>query len=198
MQRVLLSALIVGLSICMPVTAADVYYAAGYVASATFRSLDEHNVETFVYVVAQKGRETSPPEYRKAGSKLFYYAYRYDYTTGLYHFGSVGEKELMPGEFDIDLDLSQATLNTTVVLDSGVQPITLTVQLDFAATSSPTKVKRSFHEHSPDRLMQIRYSATERQADVAGSVLNGQDNLTPGEPLSALIYKVSNFEAIVR
>jgi hypothetical protein len=198
MRRVFWSALIICLNCCLPLVAADIYQAAGHVASATFRNVDQSDVETFVYVVAHKSRESSPPKYRNAGSSLFYYTYRFDYKSGQYYFQGVGEKELLPREFEIRFDLSQATLNTTVEVDSGGQPLVLTVQLEFNAISDPTRLNQSVHEHSPDRILVVHYMATERQAEVTGSVLNGVDSLTPDPPLTALLYKASSFEAFVR
>lgn len=199
MSRIIFTAIVAAVMSCVTMTAGDVYRYSGLLASASYYAVDVNNVSTSAYVIARDTRSQSREGSPEIGSSILIWLVVYDGASGQMLLEAYEEKSLLPDEFQIDENMRRARLNTTVnaVDYDAAQNVTLTIDLEFVATSRPTRATHHVNAHSPDGSIVIRSVGIQRYAEVTGSI-SGSANLTP-EPFAwGDLYESTEFEVTVR
>jgi len=196
MRRACWIALEVGLICGVPAVAGDVQHYTELGVVASFSSIDEQNIETGVSLAAGNTYQQSPPGSGNRVAQLSFYAYQYDTNTGEYIWEDVDFKTLQPGELLVSQNLSRATLHTTATVDTAEGPQTVTIQLEFAATSPAFRTKSMEHYHAGKLIILTQDGGSSRDASVTGSV-TGTGNWTPEPPVYASLFKVASFSVRV-
>jgi hypothetical protein len=175
MRKVLCSALVVGLMCFVPEITADVYRSTGTVVWAHLSGMDENDVPTDLWIVAEQTHSRSAPGSKTDDSILIIFLQNEE------GFGALDWRPLQPGELQVHPNLNRATLNATITANSPeMEPKTLTIDLDFIATGEPFKSSENQRFHSPGLSFNFRYVGIRRDADIAGSI-GGVGYLTPVE-----------------
>ena len=138
-------------------------------------------VVTNVRVDAVDGRikQGSQPE---TSSHVVVLIGQYNACTDTQLLAAMGQAPLVPAAFQVDPQLSTATLNATFEVFDYVsaQAYPVDVSIRWTATGDAVRVKGSTQTRSAGFLVSERFDGSSRQATASGTVsLNGAPNLTP-------------------
>lgn len=152
----------------------------GQTAQAEFSST-EGCVETTAYVLASVGEFKTDSGGREWGSAGEVYLFQSDLCTQTQLLGGYGIEMLMPGEFQIDEEFTEATLNTTIEVTDRVagRTIPLNVSVAWDGYGGTFSDDTRFHEDSPELRVNFHLAGTFRQATASGTVTDGTTNFTP-------------------
>lgn len=183
MRRALLSilalAIVMGLVLSMsaPALAGQIYRFKGTGAYAYWQMYDEAtNVYTDIQVYAHESAYQSPPGRPQPSqyAGIHVYQYRYDdygnwiLLSGVYYWG-----DIPAGCLVVDQKLASARLVADGLegwdYETGM-PVTLDVDVSWAATGPLARQSHKSHYHSPDMNRNYRYTGSSRQATAQGSV----------------------------
>jgi hypothetical protein len=168
----------------------------GLYASAAFSSLDEAGcVATDVFVGAMDGnvKIDGQPD---ATSEAFVDLSQFDICTGEQLLAASGNTVLPPEEFVIDPELSQAELNTTLVVDDFVsgQTFRLEVSITWSGSGEAATQKAISSFKSPDGRIFSYFIGTLVDAAASGTVTGMESNFTPEPSVFGQLANVINGE----
>ncbi len=149
-------------------------------------------VFTNVRVGAIDGRikQGSQPE---TSSHVFVLIGQYNACTDTRLIAAIGQAPVVPVAFQIDPQLSTATLNATLEVFDYVsaRSYPVDISVNWTATGDAVRLKGSTQTRSAGFLVSERFDGSGRQATAAGTVsLNGAPNLTPEPQRLAQILSV--------
>jgi hypothetical protein len=166
----------------------------GMFANAAFSSVDETGcVATDVFVGGMDGniKMDGQPD---ATSEAFVDLLRFDLCTGEQLLAASGFTTLPPDELVIDPALSQATLDTTLVVEDFVSGDTFRVDVSITWTASgeASSQKGISYFKSPDGRIFSFFMGTFLNADASGSVTAMDTNFTPEPSIFAQLANAIN------
>jgi hypothetical protein len=152
----------------------------GQTAQAEFSST-QGCLQTVVYVLATDGRVKTDPGGPEAASGAESYIFQSDTCTQTQLLSAYGFAVLAPSEFQIDQQLTAATLTATIkVIDvvSGTS-IPVAVSVRWTGFGDTFSQDNRFHLKEPGLKVNFHLDGTFRQATASGTVSDGTTNLTP-------------------
>jgi len=152
----------------------------GRTAQAEFSST-EGCVHTVVYVLATDGRFKADPGGPEAGSAGETYLYQTDVCTQTQLRAAYGFAMLAPDEFQIDQQLTTATLTATIEVSDVVSgtSIPLNVSVSWRGSGNSFSEDTRFHVKVPGLKVNFHLDGTFREATASGTVSDGTTNFTP-------------------
>jgi len=164
-------ALVVGLVSWIPVAAGDVERFKGTTVSTFFWGVDEQGIETAYFVAAGESYEKTTSGKGIEGVGLYFWMYQYDGEIGQYILEGFEQRDLARGELVIDPQLKFASLKTTVTVYDRGEPMTLTIDLEFAGIGELERRMENRHFHFPDGgVSRLRFQGLQREAEITGSI----------------------------
>jgi hypothetical protein len=163
----------------------------GRLAEAFFSSTDASGcVLTEVYVAADDGRVKIDPGGAEAESAAVIFISQFDTCTGTQLGAAEGTALLAPGAFQIDKELTAATLSATIEVFDSVSDTSFPVQVNVSWTGvgDTTREKQRSHLTAPGFKSIIRVDGTSREATASGTVTDGTTNFTPGPAVFAELH----------
>jgi len=201
MKRLVLS---VAVLLSMLVTALPAHAAGAETLHFSFRGLEAEAffdsvdgcVETSVDVFAVDGRTKSGPGQPAAESVAAIFISQFDVCTGGLLLAADGFATLTPNQFQIDKQLTAATLNATIEVTDFVSGTVfpVDVSVSWTGTGAIVTVKDRFHLTAPGFKVNSRFDGTTRDATASGTVSNGTTNFTPEPAVFADLRSVKQGE----
>lgn len=170
----------------------------GQTADAFFSST-QGCVVTDVGVFAADGRIKTGPGGPEVASMAATFISQFDVCTQTQLLAADGFAELAPGEFQIDAELTAATLTATIEVFDFVSGTSFPVDVDVSWTGfgDTFTVKDRFHQRAPGFKANFRFDGTFRDATAAGTVTDGTTNFTPEPAVFAQLGSVRQGEVVI-
>ena len=149
-------------------------------------------IVTDVFVVATEGRLHDPPGPPTPVSFADVNLIQFDNCTGTTLLAAFGEATLTDEAFQVNRELTSATLNATIQVTDFITGSTSNVDVDLTWSGAGALLRESerFHFRAPGFILQSRLNATFRDAQALGSVTLGGVNWTPQPSSFAQIASV--------
>jgi hypothetical protein len=154
----------------------------GQFAEALFSSTDPSGcVVTEVFVAADDGRVKTGPGMPEVESVAFIFISQFDVCTQTQLLAADGFAVLAPDAFQIDRQLTAATLTATIEVFDFVSGTSFPVEVNVSWTGfgDTFSVKDRFHLKAPGFKVNSRFDGTFRDATASGTVTDGTTNFTP-------------------
>jgi hypothetical protein len=170
----------------------------GDIAEVEFSSFDGC-VESHAFVGGMDGRLSRGPGRPDATSAAIVSLFRYDVCNGVPLVDAFAIVDLLADEFQIDRQLSQASLTTTVGAWDFLSGTTLPVHVDlqWTATGEPVRVRYTRHVDGPGFRMTFKVAGTERRANAEGSLSDGSWEYATASAAFAAIRSTSQADLLV-
>jgi len=173
--------------------AGNVFKFKGKSAEAFFFN-EENCVSTFVDVFATKGQSQSPPGPWTRGTEAFVFIDQFDFCTETPLLSASGSALLDDSAFQINREISSASLSATINVWDYVSETSLDVVVNMAwtGTGDLSRENSHFHFSSPGCRFNGRFKGAFRPGEASGSVSIGGTNFTPDPTSSAFLTSTSN------
>ena len=170
----------------------------GQTAEAFFSSI-EGCVATDVFVFAVDGSIKTGPGRPTVESTASIFISQFDVCTGTELLAADGFAVLAPGEFQIDQQLTAATLTATIEVFDFVSGTSFPVDVNVSWTGfgDTFSQKQRSHFTAPGFKANSRFDGTFRQATASGTVTDGTTNFTPEPAVFAQLGSVKQGEVII-
>ncbi len=170
----------------------------GQTADAFFSST-QACVVTDVGVFAVDGRVKTGPGRPAVESTASIFISQFDVCTGTQLLAADGFAVLAPGEFQIEEQLTAATLTATIEVFDFVSGTSFPVDVNVSWTGfgDTFTIKERFHQRSPGFRANFRMDGTFREATAAGTVTDGTTNYTPEPAVFAQLGSVRKGEVVI-
>jgi len=172
----------------------------GQEAEAVFISTDPSGcVETFVDVFAVDGRTKFGPGQPTAESVAFLFISEFDVCNDVQLVAADGFAILTPDQFQIDKQITAATLNATIEVFDFVSNTTfpVDVSISWVGEGPTTSVKDHFQVKAPGFKVNSRANGTFRDATASGTVSDGTTNFTPEPAVFAELASIKQGEVAI-
>jgi hypothetical protein len=168
-------------------------------SAEAFFSSTEGCVVTDVGVFAMEGRVKTGPGRPAVESAAATFVSQFDVCTGTQLLAADGFAVLAPGEFQIDEQLTAATLTATIEVFDFVSGASFPVDVSVSWTGfgDTFSVKDRFHLKAPGFKVNSRFDGTFREATAAGTVTDGTTNFTPEPAVFAQLGSVKQGEVVI-
>jgi hypothetical protein len=178
--------------------AADTFNVRGPSAFAEF-SRTEGCITTVVFVFGTEVKFHDPPGPPTPVSFAEVGLLQFDDCTGATLQAAFGDATLTDEAFQVNRELSSATLNATVQVTDEITGSTSTVEVDLTWTGTGELVRETerFHSHAPGVNFQSRFNGRFRDAEASGSVSLGGVNLAQQPSEFAQLASVKQGEVTI-
>jgi hypothetical protein len=171
----------------------------GQTADAFFSSVDPSGcvfTEVGVFAVDGRVKETGHPA---VSSEAFIFISQFDACTDTLLLAADGSATLAPGEFQIDQQLTTASLNTTIEVFDFVSGTSFPVDVSVSWTGvgATFRIKDHFQIKTPGFKVNSRFDGTFREATASGTVSDGTTNFTPEPAVFAELGSVKQGEVVI-
>lgn len=171
----------------------------GQSASAFFESVDPSGcavTDVFVFAVDGRVKEAGRPT---VSSEAEIIISQFDVCTDTLLLAAEGSATLAADEFQIDRQLTTATLDTTIEVFSLLSDMSYPVDVSVSWTGvGPTsRLKDHFQIKDPVFKFNVRFAGTFRDAEASGTVSDGTTNFAPEPAIFANFASVKNGEVVI-
>ena len=151
-------------------------------------------VGTFVFVFANKGQSQSPPGPWTRGTVADVFIDQFDFCNETLLLSAFGSALVDDSAFQINRDISSATLSATINVWDFVSETSFDVVVNMAWTGTGDLSRENSHSHfsSPGCRFNGRFKGSFRPGEASGSVSDGGTNFTPDPTSSAFLTSTSN------
>ena len=175
---------------------ANVYRYQGEAATAFFSSTTDGCIYTDAYLFAGENTAKAGPGAPTKSKSARVSIYRYDGCNGIWLSSAYGETPLDAASFQMDGQLNNAHLQTTVNLIDGNSgaSIALAVNLTWTGNGDVKHNKSQYQYESAGCKVKGRFNGDYRAATLTGSMSDGATNYTATAPLYADLQSMKSGE----